>query len=170
MSKGFGVREQHIPGTKKTRTVFREMEDLDDASEEVIRRGFFYYMKALKFRANKATLAKDKRGRVYIRRDKAGRRRRHVSSAPGQSHANKGGDLRKSISWKVFGAKGAIFGYGVSTTAKNQAPIYAGAIEYGHTWKNPKRVLEARPTLSNAVDDEPNEVHFDRAFDQEFGQ
>lgn len=154
----FAVRQN-----RNNRIVFREVRDINNRIDEMLRQGFINYMQALKLRANKAILAKDKTGKVYIVRTPGGRRRRHTSSAPGQTHANRSGTLRKSLSWKVQGFQRARFGYGVSTTAANAAPNYAGFVDRG------TRNMEPRPSIDNAIEDEPLQIHWDRAFDQEFG-
>lgn len=151
----FAIREN-----RNNRVVYRRVDDLDDMTQQVIRTGFTYFMDGLKKRANKAILAKDKRGRVYIIRGPSGRSRRHISSAPGQSHANRRGTLRKSLSWKVHGWQLASFGYGVSTTRANKAPRHGKFVDRG-TAK-----MEPRPSLQNAVDAEDMDPHFEAAFDR----
>lgn len=86
-------------------------------------------------------LRRPKGGRTYIRRDRAGRRRRHVASAPGETHANMTGRLRRSLSFRIRG-QDIEFGYGVRG---NNAPPYARAIEFG------SRRIEPRPSLSNGI-------------------
>ena len=84
-----------------------------------------------------------KRGRVYRVRTGAGKRtRRHRASAPGQSHANLSGRLRRSIGWKVRGSKQLEFGYGLG---KEEAPDYAAFVEGGTSR------MKARSSLLNAM-------------------
>jgi HK97 gp10 family phage protein len=53
---------------------------------------------------SRQVLAKDKSGRLYIRRIRGGTRRRHRASAPGETPANRTGAYRKGISFTVDGA------------------------------------------------------------------
>jgi hypothetical protein len=107
--------------------------------------------------ANQETLKGVKTGIVYIRRDKAGRRRRHLSSAPGETHANRTGTLRRSLSFQLRGSSEIEFGYGVSSG--KEAPEYARAIEFGFE----KRNLKPRPSLKNALNSEQGNMtqHFE---------
>ncbi len=119
-------------------------------TEELVRRSirqaWFELGKNLKAEANQEILRKPKSGRVYVIRGPAGRLRRHRASAPGETHANLSGRLRKSISWKVFGEDSMVFGYGVSTTVKNKSPRYDKFVEFG------TRNMDPRPSLENAID------------------
>lgn len=117
-----------------------------ELTEKTIRRVWFELGKELKQTANREILARDKLGRVYIIRGPGGRRRRHVASAPGQSHANRSGRLRRSISWRIKGHESLAFGYGVSTTAGDAAPDYDAFVEFG------TRNMAARPSLLNAIE------------------
>jgi hypothetical protein len=65
------------------------------------------------------------------------------SSAPGETHANQSGALRRSIGWKVHGSDSLTFGYGAGGSPS--APPYARSVEEG-TVK-----MAARPSLANAI-------------------
>ena len=145
---------------KDNKILYKKIEDLPTAAHQVFRDGFFGYMQALKKEANKEILRKPKGGRTYYRRDKTGRRRRHIASAPGETHANMTGTLRRSLGWKVHGWQTAEFGYGISSGKANKAPLYAGAIELG------SRNIKPRPSLRNAVKVVRRDIHFDRALDK----
>lgn len=162
----FSVREN-----RQNEVVFRETDEMPTRIQQVFRRGFLDMMRALKKRANHEILHGKKTGRIYIirgtwasRRLRPGsiKRRRHQSSAPGETHANLTGRLRRSLSWKVHGWEKAEFGYGVATDNSNKAPYYAPFVEFGtgNMWE--------RPSLGNAIEAEAPEPHFDRAFDKEF--
>jgi len=103
-------------------------------------------------------LRKPKGGRVYIRRDRIGRQRRHIASAPGETHANMTGKLRRSLSFKV-GSNQLEFGYGVF---KNDAPYYAQSVEFG------KHRTAARPSLRNGIKAERR--NFQNNFEREIGK
>lgn len=153
----FGVRQD-----RNNDLVYREVDQMTTRMQQVFRRGFLTYMAALKKRANHEILHGKKSGRIYRVRTAAGRRRRHQASAPGETHANLTGKLRKSLSWKVHGWQRAEFGYGVATNAKERAPFYAPFLEFG------TRRMLPRPSLQNAIEAETPERHFDEAFDREF--
>ena len=125
------------------RDFFVEIEGLENRLRRTVRRGWFKLGKDLKQTANKEILRRPKGGRTYIRRTRGGRRRRHVASAPGETHANMSGKLRRSIGWRVSGSDRMEFGYGVARG--ESAPAYANAIENGSF-----KIL-ARPSLRNAI-------------------
>lgn len=155
----FAVREDPENGV-----VYREVAEMPTRMQQVFRRGFMDFMRALQKRANYDVLHGRKTGRVYVIRTATGRRRRHRASAPGESHANRTGALRKSISFKVHGWERSEFGYGVATAEANAAPFYAAFLEFG------TRRMAPRPTLQNAIAKEAPEPHFDKAIDREFGR
>lgn len=103
-------------------------------------------------------LKKPKGGRVYVRRDRAGRRRRHIASAPGESIANRTGATRRSLSFKV-NPNQLEFGYGVD---KNDAPAYAEFPEFG------TRKMEPRPSLQISIRSERR--NFQNNFEREIGK
>lgn len=141
--------------------VFAELEDVEGGTRRAIRQSWFALADDIFKRANEEILRKPKRGRVYIRRDRAGRRRRHVASAPGETHANMTGRLRKALSWIVHGNAEMRFGYGVN----KQSPEYDENVEFG------ARHMAARPSIENAIDDTQGNAqgHFEGAMDREFG-
>lgn len=129
---------------KNNELVFKSLLTIDVRATRAVRRGFFNWGKQLKDTANKNILDKaTKTGRIYIRVIKGGARRRHQSSAPGETHANFSGTLRKSLSFKVPASSDTLkFGYGLATVI---APEYAEWVEFGTTR------MEARPSLQNAI-------------------
>lgn len=122
--------------------VYAKLNGIERLTKRAVRRGMFKWAKDLKATANQQILAKDKEGIVYLRRTPSGRRRRHRASAPGQSHANRTGALRKSIGWNVTGSDRLEFGYGVDG---KDTPLYAPFIEFG-TFR-----MKPRPSLQNAI-------------------
>ena len=131
---------------------------LDQITKQSIRRAFFDLGRDLKHTANKEILRKPKGGRTYILRTRSGRRRRHVASAPGETHANLTGKLRRSLSWQVRGGQELEFGYGVGVPTT----------EYGKFLENGTKRIKARPSLGNAVRevDRNAEIYFSRRFEQ----
>lgn len=118
-----------------------------------MRQGMFQSGRGLISRANTEILRKPKSGRTYIIRDRSGRRRRHVASAPGETHANLSGDTRKSMGYQLHGTSELEFGYGVSSGKK--APDYAGFLE------------NTRPSLQNAIRSEQGNMvrHFENGIE-----
>ncbi len=123
------------------RQVYLTIDNLDTMVRRSIRHGWFLLGKDLQSTASREILRKPKSGRTYFRVDRIGRRRRHVASAPGETHANMTGRTRRSLGWQVYGVKSMEFGYGVSSPP---APDYAGFLEFGG--RN-----EPRPSLQNAI-------------------
>ena len=144
--------------------IFIELGQLDNKTRKAIRQTWFRVGKDLHKEASNEILHGVKTGRIYLVKTKGGRRRRHRASAPGETHANLRGKLRRSISWAVHGAESMDFGYGVSTTAANKDPDYAAPVELGS--KNAK----ARPSLANAIHagQRKAQQHFEKAMMQEF--
>lgn len=126
--------------------VYIKIDNLENITRRSIRNAFYLLGDDLKDTANKEILKKPKKGRIYIIRDRAGRRRRHRASAPGETHANLSGKLRRSLGYQIRGAKTLEFGYGVEQgKGAGKVPIYGKFLEFG-TIK-----MEARPTLQNAI-------------------
>ena len=145
------------PGNFK---VYVKLRGIERLTKRATRQGMFLWARDLKATANAAILAKDKVGRIYIRRDSLGRRRRHRASAPGQSHANLTGALRKSIGWTVTGSDRLVFGYGVSG---RDTPNYDVFVEFGTKGRiseskdiaavGPRQFRMApRPSIQNAIE------------------
>jgi len=126
-----GEGERHLATIKRSGRI----------TAAAVRRAWFEFAGDLHREANKEILAKNKTGRVYWIRTRGGRRRRHIASAPGQTHANRTGRLRKALSWRVRGVVGLDFGYGIAASS----PKYASFVEFG------TRKMEARPSIGNAV-------------------
>lgn len=85
---------------------------------------------------SRQVLAKDKSGRLYIRRTKGGARRRHIASAPGETPANRKGTYRKGFGFSVARADHLTIG--------DTAP-HALWLEVGTSR------MKKRPGLSNAI-------------------
>lgn len=107
-----------------------------------------------------AILVKPKGGKVYVSRTRSGARRRHVSSAPGETHANFSGALRRSLSFKVR-TKELEFGYGVQN---NNAPDYADFVEDG----TPGGQMLPRPSLENGIKSQRRNMQ--NNFEREIGK
>ena len=139
--------------------VFAEIEGLENITRKAIRKSWIALGRALKIEANREILRKPKSGRVYFIRTAGGRTRRHVASAPGETHANMFGPLRKSLGYKVRGMD-MEFGYGASG---KDTPRYAKYVEFGTT------KMGARPSLLNAIEANQRnaETYFYRAMNDE---
>lgn len=83
-------------------------------------------------------LKKPKGGRTYVIRTATGRTRRHVASAPGETHANLSGALRRSLGFSVKPSE-LEFGY-------YNPPKYGEFVEHG------TRKMAARPSIRNNIE------------------
>lgn len=145
---------------------YREIEGIEEGTRRAIRQTWFRLGVDLRREAKKQIIKAPKSGRVYFIRQRGGRIRRHVASAPGETHANLSGALQRSISWKVNGTESMDFGYGFSTTAANKAPPYDAAIEFGRRDGH----IAARPSIENAINatERNAEDHFAKEMAKEF--
>jgi len=125
--------------------VFRGLDRILPTTQRAIRTSWFAIGRDLKNEANKEIKRRPKSGIVYFIRTKSGKYKRHVASAPGETHANLSGKLRKSVSWKVHGFSRMDFGYGFATNANNKAPEYDIFVEEGTDKMKP------RPSIENTV-------------------
>lgn len=148
-----------VKGSAGNAKVYERAEQLEEQIQRAIRKAWFAIGKDLKSEAETEILRKPKGGRTYIMRSR-GRQRRHVASAPGETHAEMTGRLRKSIGWKVGSPDTLVFGYGV---VGSDDPSYASYVEFGTT------KMSARPSLGNAIDrmQRNAEQHFAAAFQKE---
>lgn len=147
---------------RDNKKVFGVIENIPNLTRRGLRQGMFKVGHSLIAVANQEILKGVKTGIVYIRRDKAGRRRRHLSSAPGETHANRTGTLRRSLSFQLRGSSEIEFGYGVSSG--KEAPEYAKFVEFGTT------KMKARPSLLNALNSEQGNMtqHFENGIKKVF--
>lgn len=141
------------PGSKR---VIDKLIGLDNLIKQGIRQGMFDSGHGLIKNASTEILRKPKSGHTYFILTKSGRRRKHVASAPGETHANLTGATRKSLSFKLHGTTHLEFGYGVS--GGKEAPDYAEELE------------STRPSLQNAIRDEQQNMiqHFERQILRQF--
>lgn len=153
-----------VRGAAGNEAVFARVARGPAATGRSIRHAFFELGKDLKAEANREILRRPKSGRVYLVRSRGGRRRRHVASAPGETHANLSGDLRRAVGWKVHGNERLDFGYGVSGGSSNPSPRYDAFVEFG------TRKMAPRPSLANAIRTTQNvtEREFEANMNREF--
>lgn len=147
---------------RKNDRVFKVLKDIPKLTKRGLRQGMFKVGQGLVAAASRDILQGAKTGVVYVRRDRGGRRRRHQSSAPGESHANQSGTLRRSLSFQLRGSSEIEFGYGVSSG--KEAPDYAKFVEFGTT------KMKARPSLRNTLNAEQGNMtqHFENGIDKAF--
>lgn len=152
------IRVKSDRGNERT---FARLDRTREFTRRSIRQAWFQLGRDLRAEANREILRRPKSGRTYFIRTRGGRRRRHVASAPGETHANLSGALRRSLSWKVRGTDSMDFGYGVSGAG---APEYASFVEFG------TRRMDPRPSLENAIDalQANAQQHFEAAMDRAF--
>jgi hypothetical protein len=129
---------------------FMKIMKLRSKTKKAVRASWFDLGRDLKNEANKEILRKPKGGKTYWIRTQSGRRKRHVASKPGETHANLSGTLRRSISWKVHSYQRMEFGYGFATNSSNRAPVYDFVIEDGFNFKDGRKI-KPRPSIANAV-------------------
>ena len=141
-----------------SRKVIARINKLGELTRSGVEFGAFTSGKGLVKATSVEILRKPKGGRVYIRRDRAGRRRRHVASAAGETHANRSGLLRRSLGFKVNPTQ-LEFGYGVQS---NDAPEYDEWVEFG------TNKMEARPSLQNGIRSQRR--NFQNNFEREIGK
>lgn len=127
---------QSIVMDPSSRNVIKKVRSLQSRTETQIRGAMYDFGKRCKSSASMAILKKPKGGRTYVSRGKLGRRRRHVSSAPGESWANRSGEARRGILFNVVGSEKLIFGNNVK---------HAKFLENG------TKRMEARPAHLNAI-------------------
>jgi hypothetical protein len=151
-------------GDRRNSAEFKKLDAVRFRTRKAIRESWFRLGIDLSKEANEEIKRKPKSGRTYIIRTAGGRRRRHVASAPGETHANLSGRLRRSVSWKVHGSERMEFGYGFSTTAANAAPEYDIHVEDGTSR------MAARPSIANAVKKIKSTTtsHFEKAMLKQF--
>ena len=132
-----------VRGDRQNERVIARIKGGERATRRSIRHAFMELGRDLKKTASAEILRRPKSGRTYlIYSARTGRARRHVASAPGETHANLSGELRRSIGWRVHGEDRMEFGYGVSERPVPRRGIF---LEYG------TRRMAARPSLHNAI-------------------
>ena len=153
------IRFVPIKGNAK---VIGVLTGLGSLTRRGLRQGMFKAGRGLVGRASTDILHKPKSGRTYIRIDRAGRRRRHVASAPGETHANMTGAARRSLGFKLRGVRSLEFGYGVGTG--KDAPKYVKFLEFG------TRKMAPRPSLQNTIKKEQGNMvqHFENEIGKKF--
>jgi len=131
-----------VRGDRQNERVIARIKGGEAATRRSIRHAFMELGRDLRATARAEILRKPKSGRTYlIYSARTGRARRHVASAPGETHANITGELRRSIGWKVHGQERMEFGYGVTAPAPRRGIF----LEYG------TRYMRPRPSLHNAI-------------------
>lgn len=152
-----------IKASPHNEQVFLDIRNGNKLTRNALRHAFFDYARDLQGAANKEILRKPKGGKTYIIRTAGGRRRRHVASKPGETHANLSGKLRRSLGWRVRGSRQLEFGYGA---AGDPVPDYAEFVERGTAR------MFARPSVRNAINAtiRDAQVHFRRRITGEFNK
>lgn len=144
--------------TRDSKPAVERIRNLRVLTQSGVEHAAYVSGKGLVKTANTEILKKPKGGRTYIRRTASGRRRKHVASAPGETHANMSGTLRKSLGFKVSPNQ-LEFGYGVQSS---DAPEYAEWVEFG------TKRMKPRPSLRNSIKAERR--NFLNNFEREIGK
>ncbi len=137
-----------ITVSAESRRVLLRMRNMRRTAKRGMLSGWIQLGESLKRDANKEILRHPKSGRLYrVRagRSGRGRLRNHRASAPGETHANITGRVRRSLSWKTSGFDEMTFGYGVGSNKQGLPPDYAKDLEFG------TKRTKARPSLQNAI-------------------
>ncbi len=143
---------------RNSRKAVAKIRGLNKLTKAGVEHGAWTSAQGLRKATSKEILRKPKGGRVYTSRTRSGARRRHKASAPGETHANFSGRLRRSLDFKV-NSREIEFGYGVT---KGNAPEYAAWVEFGT--KN----MKPRPSLQNGIRGERR--NFQNNFEREIGK
>ena len=117
-------------------SIFNGIAKLKENTKYGVQKALFKIGKDLQDIFRSQIISKNKTGKLYIRRDRLGRGKRHQASAAGESPANRTGNYRKSVGFNVSGSSELRFG--------NSAE-YAGFLEVGTSR------MKARPGLCNAI-------------------
>lgn len=125
-------------GKSSNRSTSDQIDKIDELTRQGIRQGFFRLGNELKKELNREVLKKDKRGQTYNLRTRTGRRRRHVSSAAGQTPANMTGAYRKAAGYQLRGGEEMEFGI-------------RDSVDYAAFLENGTKNMSARPGVGNAV-------------------
>jgi len=136
-------------GTRNKRA-FIAIEDLEKRTQRGIRQGFFEVGDDLNNELSKQMLAKNKRGKVYVKRIRGGARRRHKSSAPGQTPANQTGTMRKARGYQISGSDQLEWGIRSGKGAEHAEFLESGTSK-----------MSARPGLRNTVRATQKNAHND---------
>lgn len=132
------------------RTAIIAIEDIEKRTARGMRQGFFDLGDDLNAELSKQMLAKDKRGKVYVRRIRGGARRRHRASAPDQTPANQSGRMRRARGYQLSGSDQLEWGI-----RSGKGADYAKFLESG-TGR-----MSARPGLGNTVTATQRNAHND---------
>ncbi len=148
---------------------FRAIAAGKEGTRRAVRQFMFSRAKDIKKEAIRSIRSDPKTGTVYRnRRLPNGRlKRRHKSSAPGESWANFSGAARKSIGWKVHGMVSFVVGLGVAPQKDKIPEPYGKWLEPG----TPKGQMKPRPAILNAIHKTEGaaQAHWDRIIKGELG-
>jgi len=130
------------------------LKEIQIRTRRALRQGMYRIGKDLESTLKRDILKKPKSGRTYTYRTASGRRRKHIASAPGETVANRSGNYRRSVGFKV-GHEKIEFGAGAE---------YAGFLENG----TPR--MGARPSLKNTIKSKYKDMRGDiiSALEREF--
>ena len=132
-----------VVGMSANVKAFKSAENIAARTRFGIEKALWRSGKDIQGEFNRQVLAKDKTGRLYIRRTRGGAKRQHRASAPGETPANRTGAYRKAFSFNVDGAHQLKVGIAaVDNGSDGKYPLY---LEVGTSR------MKARPGLLNAV-------------------
>jgi len=122
-----------------SRSVVYRLKNLAKLTRSGVEYGSYQCAVSLKREINARILEKPKHGLTYYHRDRAGRIRKHVASAPLETHANFTGKMRRSLG---FAVRTSDFEIGFGVNGKEPAPkIYPAIIEFGGVRIKPRNSI-----------------------------
>lgn len=124
-----------VTGPGSNKLAFESALNIADNTKSGIEFGLWRSGKDILSEFNKQVLSKNKSGRIYIRKDRLGRRRKHTASAVGESPANRTGFYRKGAD---------------SNVSPNQL-VFGNSVEYSEFLELGTSRMKARPGLKNAI-------------------
>lgn len=146
-------------GDRRNSKALNKLTKISFKTEKAIRETWFLLGRDLKNEVRREIERAPKSGRTYFIRVNGGRLKRHIASAPGETHADLSRTLKDAAGWKVHGADRLDFGYGFDGPTPEWDRIEDGF-----------EGVEARPSLENAVNKikDTTESHFQKAILNEF--
>lgn len=100
----------NIKSSSDNMRILRKGREIASCFDRGIRQANFRIGNKLVRELRRELVRKNKRGRVYIVTDASGRRRRHRSSAAGQTPASITGNYSRNVGYTVRGSKQLVFG------------------------------------------------------------
>ena len=138
----------------ESKRVLVSVDHIDENIRRGIRQALYFSGKSIIKDLRAEFLRKPRSGRVYTSRDRAGRKRRHVASQPGETAANWTGKMRKGSDFKVRGF--------------SEMDMVYENVEYAEWVEDGTSKMKPRPGMKIAID--KNERNIENYFHQEINK